>query len=372
METEPDRPGVRRLWLVGTVAAIAIGTLFAAQTIGLNLARDQPAEVLRVFGVQALPWLAWAVLLPIIYRMCERWPIRDGAWRPTWWRYLGVAFLAAPALTALITYPMGALRPMYVGDSLLQSWMFVLLNYGPASLVQFSLVVFACHIVLAFREVRERERRESRLARQLAEAELRSLKMQIQPHFLFNTLNAIAAHLRDSPDVAERMLESLSDLLRLVLDSSSDNEVTLEHELEIARHYLGIHEVRFGGRLSVRIDVPPYLAGAMIPPLLLQPLVENAVVHGVGSRVGSGQIELRGSRRGDRLRIEIENRQQAGPRAMPSKSQEGHGIGLANVRDRLRQLYGADHSLELDMVPGLRGRVVIEMPFRVGAPGRPR
>jgi two-component system LytT family sensor kinase len=228
--------------------------------------------------------------------------------------------------------------------------------------------VAVLHAVLYQRRLRDRELAAARLAGRLSEAELLALKSQLQPHFLFNTLNAVAAYVRSEPEVAEAMLTRLCALLRLVLESSGQQEVAFARELEAARHYLAIHQVRFGERLSVAIEADPELDEVLVPAMLLQPLVENAVVHGVAAVPGPGGIELEARRREDRLCLRVCNHSEG--RVMHGRGR-GSGLGLANTRARLEQLYGPAHRLEL--VTGEHGaELSLEIPLRpaaVGAPG---
>jgi LytS/YehU family sensor histidine kinase len=183
------------------------------------------------------------------------------------------------------------------------------------------------------------------LREQVARAQLGALKMQLQPHFLFNTLNAIMGMVRTGEvRQAERALSGFSDLLRAVLDDMDAQEVTLERELTFLRLYLSIEQMRFSDRLSVRIDADPELLDAAVPHMGLQPVVENAVRHGIGCRVGGGSIEVRASRVGDRLHIGVRDAG-AGVRAGTAG---GRGLGLSNLRERLKQLQGAEAVLRID------------------------
>ena len=209
------------------------------------------------------------------------------------------------------------------------------------------------------RESRDREQLEV----QLAQAQVQSLKLQLHPHFLFNTLNTITALIGQDPRGAERMVSGLSDLLRLSLRNASEQEVPLERELEILQHYLSIQEIRFADRLTVRYDIGPDVRQALVPNLLLQPLVENAIRHGIAPRAAPGTIVISAHRAEDVLRIVVED-----DGVGPGSSSSGEGIGLRNTRARLERLYGSQHRLEL--TGGREGGFVvrIEIPYRSGAP----
>jgi LytS/YehU family sensor histidine kinase len=205
------------------------------------------------------------------------------------------------------------------------------------------------------RESRDREQLEV----QLAQAQVQSLKLQLHPHFLFNTLNTITALIGQDPQGAERMVSGLSDLLRLSLRNASDQEVPLDRELEILEHYLNIQQIRFADRLSVRYDIDPQVRQAMVPNLLLQPLVENAIRHGIAPRAAPGTIVVAAHRVDDQLRILVED-----DGVGPGGSTSGEGIGLRNTRARLERLYGPQHRLELTGGRDGGFAVRIEMPFR--------
>lgn len=199
----------------------------------------------------------------------------------------------------------------------------------------------------------------ARLQSRLDDARLQSLKLQLQPHFLFNTLNAITALVHTDPEGAERMIAGLSDLLRLSLGSAGEQEVPLERELEILRSYLEIQQVRFQDRLQVSLEVEPDTRGALVPNLLLQPLVENAIRHGIGPRVAGGRIAVAGRRRHDRLALEVVDDGVGDSRSVPRRE----GVGLGNARERLQSLYGDAHRFEAGGRDHHGFRVYIEIPW---------
>ncbi len=214
------------------------------------------------------------------------------------------------------------------------------------------------------RKLREREKRTAQLEAQLVQAQLQALKMQLHPHFLFNTLHSISALLHQDPEAADRMIARLGEFLRLTLENSGQHEVTLQKELEFLKCYLEIERIRFQDRLTVHYDVDPEALDAMVPNLVWQPMVENAIKHGIAPRSGRGCIELRAKRLGPKLQLQVED---DGPGLPPSRGpngRPGEGVGLANTRERLRQLYGNDHWFGL--CNGLnRGLVVtLEIPFK--------
>ncbi|HET6679611.1 MAG TPA: histidine kinase, partial [Gemmatimonadaceae bacterium] len=211
----------------------------------------------------------------------------------------------------------------------------------------------------------EREQLEARLAR----AQLQSLRLQLQPHFLFNTLNTITALITAQPRTAERVVSGLSELLRMSLSDAGAQEVTLERELEMLEHYVAIQRVRFADRLTVRFDVAPGVREAMVPNLVLQPLVENAIRHGIAPRARQGHVVVTANRRDDVLVLRVEDDGVGEDPGAPHPD----GVGLGNTRARLWTLYGDAHRFEArGLSHGSGGGMVtrggfavdIELPFR--------
>jgi sensor histidine kinase YesM len=190
---------------------------------------------------------------------------------------------------------------------------------------------------------RQRELRTAQLERGLAQAELRNLRLQLQPHFLFNALNTISSTMYEDPRSADRMVGQLSQLLRLSLRTSQEQEVPLRDELEVLECYLGLMRARFGKRLTANVVTTPDMLEARVPSLLLQPLVENAIRHGNASHASGGAIEVNVKRVGSMLDIEIVD---DGPGAPNGLDVYGRGVGLSSTRDRLRLLYGKGHRFE--------------------------
>jgi hypothetical protein len=210
---------------------------------------------------------------------------------------------------------------------------------------------------------REQEVVSSRLETQLATAQLQSLKMQIQPHFLFNTLNAISVLIEENPASAKKMVGLLSGLLRRSLDHVNTHVVPLEREMEFIDAYLEIQKARFGERLTVITNISPETSRAEVPYLVLQPLVENAIQHGISARPGPGEIRIESIRLDGFLKLVVTDSGSGAPFAAPPQS--GSGIGLSNTRARLEQLYGEQQQLELSLLPGGGTEVTVLIPYKV-------
>lgn len=228
-------------------------------------------------------------------------------------------------------------------------------------LVYWSLVG-ACQAVTNFQSSRERERRAAELEALLAGAKLQTLRMQVNPHFLFNTLNSIAALVYVNPRAADEMLGDLGALLRRSLDSMGEQEVPLGQELDFAEAYVRIEQRRFGERLRLEWSAPDDLMKALVPALILQPLVENAVRHGIEPRRGPGLISIEAAREGGHLRLAVRD-DGRGLREADSASSARRGVGLANTEARLRGLYGADQRFSFGAAEPQGFQVEIRLPL---------
>jgi len=239
------------------------------------------------------------------------------------------------------------------------------LRAGLDILVYWSLISI-CQGITSFRRSQERERREAELEARLARSKLQSLRMQINPHFLFNTLNAISTLVYVNPRAADEMIVDLSELLRNSLDSANEQEITLARELEFIRHYAGIEKKRFGDRLKVEENVPAEAVGAMVPALILQPLVENAIRHGIEPQRAPGVITIEARIDGRDLLLKVSD---DGRGLVENAKEKGarQGIGLSNTRARLQELYGPEQELVFGKREP-RGCVVqIRMPYHTAA-----
>jgi len=226
-----------------------------------------------------------------------------------------------------------------------------------------------CVAFAHFQKAQERERRAIELEASLARAKLQALRMQINPHFLFNTLNAIATFVHTAPQTADDMITDLSELFRASLESQDEHEISLARELELLQRYLAIEQLRFGPRLKVEQLIDPEILPARVPTLILQPLVENAIRHGIEPQTGGGTITIQAARAGNQIKLLICD---TGKKPSPAAATAGNrqGIGLANTRARLQQLYGAEQSFTAGTAESGGWRVEISLPF-YPAPTRP-
>jgi len=232
-----------------------------------------------------------------------------------------------------------------------------------SDLLVYGGVVGICYALDYYRKYREREFLASRLEAQLAQAQLESLRMQLHPHFLFNTLNGIVGLVRDNKNQAAiGMLVGLSDLLRHTLDHSSKHEVQLKQEINFIKLYLSIQQMRFSDRLRIQYDIHPGTMQAMVPNLILQPLTENALRHGISRSTDSGVVGISSSLENGHLRLTVYDDGAGLPDDWQMKSSAG--IGLANTAARLQQLYDDDHQFDIRNRPAGGVEVVIVIPLR--------
>jgi two-component system LytT family sensor kinase len=302
--------------------------------------------------------MVWTLLTPVILSLARRFPLRRAVLRRNLAVHAAAGLLLASAevvftfLVASYTYVYGPFWPRFY-------WMS--LHYA---LLSYAAVVAAGHALEIYRRYRDREMRAAQLETQLARARLHALEMQLQPHFLFNTLNSISELVHDDPAAAEVMIAQLGDLLRMTTDGAGRAEVPLSRELQTVGTYLEIERTRFQDRLSVKTEVEPDVMNAMVPNLVLQPLVENAIRHGLSPQVAPGTVTLAARRVGDVLRLTVRD----DGRGLPPRGERRERVGVGNTRSRLKQAYGAAHRFELADAPGGGTLVTIEIPYRPAGP----
>ena len=343
------------LWAVVVVVFAAQGCVNDA----VNGHLWSPGDYLRWWSIQ---WLTWAGLAPLVFRLGERHPIPFPPRLSALARHVGYS-LAVTLLAVVIGALVSTLfEPSSFGQQLIQ---FISKHYAIGLLAYWTLL--AVQQLLHFQaEKSRREIEATRLATELAQSRLQVLKTQLQPHFLFNTLHAIITLLDEDTLSAEDMLLRLSDLLRAFLEDYDGQEITLRRELALLDLYLGIQRMRFKDRLTTQIYVAPDTLQCAVPSLVLQPIVENAIRHGIGQRIGADRIEIESRREGDSLCIDVRNQNSTlesdGLQAKGDAA--GHGIGLSNTRLRLKELYGDAAEIRLDMIWPHGVACRIRLPFR--------
>ena len=302
----------------------------------------------------------WLGLTPLVVWLSRSFPI-EGRQR---FQRLIIHFLASVVfllihvvLFTLVSIPFGwysQLTPFW------NKYLLLLLTFTPINVVFYWGVVVIDHALNYYQKLQERELRASQLEAQLVQSQLQVLKMQLHPHFLFNTLNAISALIRESPDEAELMVSRLGDLLRMTLETAGLQEVPFKEELEFLKHYLDIEQTRFQDRLRVEMAIEPETLDGLVPSMILQPLVENSVRHGVAPRREGGCIKIHAWRDNSMFRLEVED---DGP-GLSDDTPLKERVGLTNTRARVRNLYGDEHGLMLRNAAGGGLVVSLTIPFR--------
>lgn len=323
----------------------AVAVLFATQWYTYDLTYAHAAPFMNYLRWNIEQWYAWLLVSPLVLQLAARRPI-DPA-RP--WRTIPlhlvasvvVAFIELLVQSAFVQLLEPKPSPMFSRLTLLVTKDMVM-----GILAYWGLTVLAQTLRYS-KENSLRQVRESQLEQQLATTQLQVLQMQLHPHFLFNTLHAIGTLIREDPDAAEQMLLDLGALLRVFLEQEVSQLISLRRELHLVELYLNIQRIRFRDRLSVRMSIAPQTLDFSVPGLILQPLVENAIVHGIATRPGSDEIEILSYEQQDSLRIEIRNANSVlSPEVSPAG--EGWGVGLSNAQKRLAQLFNGAAALKIE------------------------
>ena len=306
----------------------------------------------------------WAALTPAVVALARRSLPRRGQWLAPLSRLLfaGLALAVVHTVAFQLTYPFLMGFPCVLSVQLSAVPRLLPIVF-PTHFVTYCAIVGATWILLYSTLSRERDLRASQMKTRVATARLEALKMQLHPHFLFNTLNSILPLVFRDRDAAARTVVRLGDLLRLSLQNESSDLISLRREIEVLQVYLEIQQTRFQDRLTVQLDIAPGIGEALVPNLILQPLVENAIKHGIAVKPGVGRIEVRAWRDGARLGLRVSD---DGPG--PSGAGRLEGVGLRNTRDRLELLYGSDHSFDFQGGPGRGCQVSLSFPWMAPPP----
>ncbi len=342
--------------------------LFIALASALEMSLLQSADIGQALTVALVRLAPWIFLTPLVVWTSSAYPLERSTWKRSLWVHLAVcalslgvvgifAYFSPPSPTATRSERTETRR----GNRQPREATFYVLRRITYQLPIFWGLVGVAHALQFYERTKARERREAELEARLAQARLHALRMQLNPHFLFNTLNSIASLVHEQPQ-AEEMIEALSDLLRLTLNASDRQEVALREELHFLERYLLIEQIRFGKRLLVEKQIDVSALDALVPILILQPLVENAVKHGIESQIAPGVIRITAERAGASLLLQVKDNGRG--LAASAKGQLTEGVGLSNSRSRLRELYGGRASLALK--PGAAGGFLaeIQIPWR--------
>ena len=363
METAADRSKSYN-WLMTAALWAGLGILDAAQNVFSMRHVGMHHSWVKLFIVFVLDWLPWALLTPFIIHLGRRYP---PAWKSprTWALHVCVIVaidIAAGAWASALEVLMQPWLPDFATKSLLATWPLKISGGLLPAFILYAAVLSITYVLDSKARVAAQKTDTARLNEQLSYAKLNALQHQIEPHFIFNTLNAISGLVRERKnDAAVSMIVALSDFLRRVAVGSHDPESLLVQEVEFLEKYLQIQEVRFAGRLKLELQIPAELHKAQIPSLVLQPLVENAIKHGIAQRASGGEVRVAASRSDGLLRLSVYN---DGPLLDRDGCAVKDGIGLSNLRTRLKLLYGNDCDLCLENY-GITGvQVSLALPYR--------
>lgn len=372
--TLPHDRFLSRWWLrLGLILAIftLVGILETGQGLIMQYLSNRPASAWQALVLGLADWYIWAALTPFVLWAAQHFPIVQRNWLLSLLRLLLHLVLSTLCATIVIILMIPVMERMQQSiewtlmprpsDSTELAARLLGLRFAVYFIVYWTIVGVS-HALAYYRKFREREMHAILLESRLAQTQLQMLKMQLQPHFLFNTLNAISALMHQDVELADQMLARLAQLLRSTLETAGTQEVSLKQELEFIELYLEIEQARFGPRLVVRLDADPETMDAYVPNLILQPLVENAVRHGVAPRRETGHIEIRARRENGSLRVDVMD---DGPGlASDSGPRKRDGVGLTNTRARLQQIYGDEHQFTLANRAGGGLVVTLRVPFR--------
>jgi two-component system, LytTR family, sensor kinase len=360
-------------WVFG--AATAFGLSSFLQAYRLTLLNSKPGMTIEAGKLLILNLALWylpAVMMPAIVWAARRFPLEAGR------RVRAIAVHTAGALLFSCAHLIGLLAVRFLlwengGKSPNATWSqyfqrrsFEQLDW---SLMVYAVIVGVSHAVAYYHELQERRLKAAQLETRLIEARLKTLEAELHPHFLFNTLHAISTLVHRDPESADRMISRLSDLLRITFDRSGEPKVSLKEEMDFLQKYLDIEQTRFQDRLTVHVHVEPDALDGEVPRMILQPLVENAIKHGIAGRRGGDHVQITAGLNGDRLWMQVHDN--GGGLQVGTLKALRTGVGLSNTRARLDCLYGRHYRLEFsDKRGGLS--VLIEIPFhRVTAAGPP-
>ncbi|RJP26526.1 MAG: hypothetical protein C4527_15310 [Candidatus Omnitrophota bacterium] len=331
--------------------------------LSINFA-GHPIPTAEILFLTLLNWYLWALLIPVIYYLAKRYPFESHRLIPSLLDN-AIAFIIFIFIKILLEVLLSFFIPLPPLQDAHFFERFVIIALSPHMYMNF-LVYFTLlggiHAFNYYHKFREKELTASRLEAQLAQTQLHVLKMQLHPHFLFNTLNSISSLIYENAEAADEMIEQLSELLRYSLQNIGTQETELNHELDFVNRYLAIEQIRFSDRLIVENDIDANTLDAIVPTMILQPLVENSIRHGIARHNATGKISIHAHKNNQSLHLEIHDN---GP-AFSSESVQtsSSGVGLTNTQKRLEQLYGTSFSLYTSSTANGEYVVRIEIPFQ--------
>ena len=336
------------------------GLFMAAQSYVVNARAGRPILwSAALFGEMTYAAL-WALLTPLILALARKFQLTRSNLRTTIPLHLGASVAMALVHKSVHTLIHALYRGQTEGFQLTSDYFFRnLMSYFDYGIPLYWIIILLNYAFDYYGRYKENELKAAQLESQLAQAQLQSLKMQLHPHFLFNTLNAISVLIQKNPELARRTVGRLSELLRYTLDNVGVQKVTLREELEFLDRYLQIEQTRFGDRLSIATNIADAALEAAVPNMILQPLVENAIKHGISKRRGRASIEVSAAKENGGLRLIVKDNGVG----LSENGEIHEGVGLSSTRARLKELYGERQSFELESVLDGGAKATVVIPF---------
>jgi two-component system, LytTR family, sensor kinase len=351
----------RWLWIAALWCA---GGLFDASQTVLFMHSLGKQNLGLIFATELLSWLPWMLATPLVISLARRYPIFPDVTLRT-----AAVHAAAFAIISLVADAWFSVLQVTFNPwdypqqpSFMEAWRSSLLFQILTFLIMYGVILTFTYALDARERMARQMLETARLNEELSKSKLAALRQQIEPHFMFNTLHSITGLVRDCEnDAAVSMIVGLSEFLRRALEDSHRSQVTLEEEAEYLQRYLDIQKVRFGERLQVNVTIPAELMRAQVPNLLLQPLVENAIKHGIARRAAGGSIRVAASRQDGKLRLSVYN---DGPDCPTDANGTHNGVGISNLRTRLQILHGSDSALQMRHTDTGAVEVVVSLPLK--------
>lgn len=362
MSSVPTGKSTGWRWILAIWSA---GALFdASQTVLIMHAEHKsPPPSLPLFATELVSWLPWVLATPFVIRLARRYPMVRGLSLQTAGIHLAAFAAISVVYESWYTVLQMAFNPFgnRKWPTFMDTWTVSLIFQVMTFVIAYALIVTVTSVVDARESMARQMAETARLNEELSKAQLAALRKQIEPHFMYNALNSIAGLVRDHMnEAAVSMIVGLSEFLRRSSEDSHRSQVALQEEVEYLQRYLDIQKVRFGDRLRVSVEIPGELLGALVPNLLLQPLVENAIKHGISKRVAGGTVRVAGARRGSHLCLSVYNDGSSLPTDWEAAET---GVGLRNLRTRLRILHGNESELQLKQANPAGVEVMVTLPF---------
>ena len=364
-------------WVFGVATCLSLFSWLQAWRLTIiNMKPGMSAQAGKLLVLNLAYWYLPALLIPAVVWAARRFPFDTGR------TIRAIAAHAVGALTFAFANFVGMMGMRFLLWTDAGKWSGAtwaefaqrrILEQLDWNLMVYGVIVGMSHAIAYYHESQERKLKAAQLETRLVEARLKTLEAELHPHFLFNTLHAISTLVHTDPEAADRMISRLSDLLRLTFDRSGAAGVPLKEELEFLQKYLEIEQIRFQDRLSVKFDIDPETLDTDVPRMILQPLVENAIKHGIGPRSGQGLVQISARKQEDKIWIEV--RDNGVGLSRNARVRFNNGVGLSNTRARLECLYGAEQRLDFaEEDSGLSVRMLIPSlhPVRRGPDSSPQ